>query len=789
MCHRMIKRSLFIQSYLFLMFYGLVSAQNPKRLDPYDIQYEPGVVLVKFEEKADVPLDKQGRLGKTALTGVQQVFSKYNIEQGERLFPQAKKGERLGKVRTFSGDEHEAGSLYNIFKLRFDAKHDAKLVAEELAKQQGVVYAEPDYIFYALEGAAEGPIASGKGGKSAGTMSTIPNDPLYGNQWYLPAVKAPEAWDITTGDTTQIIAIIDTGVDWDHPDLDDNIWRNWDEVAGNGLDDDGNGKVDDIRGWDFVNSDNNPNDDNSHGTHVAGIAAAEGNNGVGICGVAWNAKIMPVKMLQSSGSGSSSDLALAINYAANNGATVINMSLGSYAESMTVKTALENAYSTAVLVAAAGNDALYLVQEGVPSGNMFPACYSFVLGIQATTQAGTLAGFSNIDPSGPFEYLNEWGHNYEMKAPGVSIYSTFPNGGYHSLNGTSMASPVVAGAVALMKNYNPTQSTEQIFARLLQGANNGILDIDNSLDFVLVPDLHYVSYTLLDTLTGCDDDGVADAGETIELYLTVKNAGGFADSVWSKLRLGQFEDPSVANITDSTSQIGDISAYATLTGASNPFRIEINSDVANNRDIAFEYEIGAANHSSFTGELIINVQNGIELSGVYEGSLHLTPHRYYIVTGNTVFDSLIIDPGTILRINPDASIFISSYICANGTPDSMITFTHNGTGFWDQMKKVSGMPMNFKYCIFEYMKGGIKDASTIEDCIFRYNDAEVLFYPNAQIKRNIFIENDSYYISWGLSGLFEHNIVVGNDTRSQPPIVSTNPAYLNKVIPQENCTN
>ena len=778
-------------SLLAFLFVPFASAQNPKRLDPYDIQYEPGVVLVKFEEKADVPLDKQGRLGKTALTGVQQVFSKYNIEQGERLFPQAKKGERLGKVRTFSGDAHEAGSLYNIFKMRFDTKHDAKVVAEELAKQQGVVYAEPDYYFYALEGAADGPIASnpsplasGKGGKSAGIMSTVPNDPLYGNQWYLPAVKAPEAWDITTGDTTQIIAIIDTGVDWDHPDLDDNIWRNWDEVAGNGTDDDGNGKVDDIRGWDFVNNDNNPNDDNSHGTHVAGIAAAEGNNGVGVCGVAWNAKIMPVKMLQSSGYGSSSNLALGINYAANNGATVINMSLGSYGESITVKTALENAYSTAVLVAAAGNDGYKLDPPFPPWPPYFPsypACYSFVIGVEATNQSGTRASFSNLDPSGPSVAGNNYGHNYEIKAPGVSMHSTFPNGNYSNLNGTSMASPVVAGAVALMKEYNPTQSTEQIFARLIQGANNGILDIDNSLDFVLVPDLHYVSYTLLDTLPGCDEDGVADAGETIEMYLTVKNAGGFADSVWSKLRLGQFEDPSVAIITDSTSQIGDISAYATLTGSSNPFLIEIDSDVTNNRDIVFEYEIGAANQSSFTGQLILNVQNGVELGGLIDSNMTLTSQYNYIVTQHLIVnsnDTLIIKPGTIIKIDNGKNISIWGTIIAEGKPDSLIEFIPRQENFGGFEIKNG----RFKYCrIANIYKDGWGISATsgniiFENCVFENNRASwslfsVANFENVSIRKCNFINNPSELCQYQSQKLkLENSNIINNSCSYTAPV-------------------
>jgi len=154
-------------------------------------------------------------------------------------------------------------------------------------------------------------------------MNTYPNDALYqsGEQWYIDAVNAPAAWDSVTCDTSQIIGIIDTGVDWDHPDLDGNIWKNWGEIPDNGLDDDGNGFIDDVRGWDFTSNSNDPDDDNGHGTHVAGVVAAETNNYVGISGIAWNARIMPIKVLTGTGSGNTAWLASAIYYAANNGAT------------------------------------------------------------------------------------------------------------------------------------------------------------------------------------------------------------------------------------------------------------------------------------------------------------------------------------------------------------------------------------------------------------------------------------------------------------------------------------
>ncbi|MFH0990032.1 MAG: S8 family serine peptidase [bacterium] len=525
-----------------LVLFGFVVpsiGQKIVRMDPYEIKYEQSVVLVKFKENVELSITKEGRLGKIAVTKIQEMLTKYSIDKGESLFPLAKRGERLGKVRSFSGEEREAKSLYNIFRFHFDAKHDAKVVAEDLSRQEGVIYAEPDYIFSALD--------------------TIPNDPLYGQQWYLPVINAPAAWDSTKSDTTQIIGIIDTGVDWNHPDLVEKININWAEYNGiAGVDDDGNGYVDDIRGWDFINNDNNPTDDNSHGTHVAGIAAAETNNSIGIAGVSWGAKILPVKVLQSTGYGSSSVVAQGVDYARRRGATLINLSLGSYTESLTLKTALESAYSTAVLVAAAGNDGKPI--EGLFAAPMFPACYGWVIGVEATKQTydekyGWRASFSNYDPSGPIAYANSYGYNYELKAPGVSVFSTLPNGQYGILSGTSMAAPMVSGAVALLKNQKPSISHELLLGNLINAMGN-TLDIYATMNQTPVPDLRYISYTLVDTLAGCDRDGRPDAGETVQLWLTVKNVWGQADSVWSKLRLDPLEDPAVATVIDSNCFMG-----------------------------------------------------------------------------------------------------------------------------------------------------------------------------------------------------------------------------------------
>ena len=230
-----------------------------------------------------------------------------------------------------------------------------------------------------------------------------------------------------------MIAVIDTGVDYTHPDLAANMWVNTREIPGNGRDDDGNGFVDDIHGVAVVSDSRshsgNPADDHGHGTHVAGIAAASADNDIGGVGIAYNAKIMAIKAFQYSGVGASTDIAEAIYYAVENGADIINMSFGSYSESSLVKDALQVAFGTSVLVADAGNDGRGNLScppwEIPPPANMYPAAYNWVLSVMASQQVPTQATgwrspFSNKD------CLPNDAHEYELLAPGSAVYSTLP---------------------------------------------------------------------------------------------------------------------------------------------------------------------------------------------------------------------------------------------------------------------------------------------------------------------------------------------------------------------------
>jgi subtilisin family serine protease len=296
----------------------------------------------------------------------------------------------------------------------------------------------------------------------AGALNQSPfaDVPTFGgaNDWGVNLVNAPEAW--ASGYTGQgiVVAVLDTGVDRNHADLAGNIWTNAGEIANDGLDNDGNGYVDDVYGWNFANGNNNTLDVNSHGTHVAGTIAGL-NNGVGVTGVAYNSRIMPVKVLSDSGSGSYSGVAQGIRYAVDNGADVINMSLGGGSTDSAVQSALQYASSRGVIVVmAAGNEGA--AQPGYPASS----ATSWGLAVGAVDSSNQMASFSN-----------RAGSNSSMSyvtAPGVQVYSTLPNGGYGFLSGTSMAAPHVAGVVALMLSANPNLTDAQVRQIITTTAGN-----------------------------------------------------------------------------------------------------------------------------------------------------------------------------------------------------------------------------------------------------------------------------------------------------------------------------
>lgn len=281
------------------------------------------------------------------------------------------------------------------------------------------------------------------------------NDPSLSSQYALTTTGVTAAWGRTTGTKATIVAVIDTGIDYAHPDLATNMWVDPGEIPGNGRDDDGDGYVDDVYGYDFANNDGDPMDDGSHGTHVAGIVGAVGNNGVGVAGVDPNTRLMALKFIKGNGEGYTSDAVRALDYAVAHGARVANASWGGGDYDATLAAALGRARAAGVIVVgAAGNDSKN--DDATP---FYPGSYATqfdnVVAVAATDSNDNLAGFSNYGAA-----------SVTLAAPGVNVLSTLPNGRYGNLSGTSMATPFVTGAIALLWDANPTLTYRQVIDKL-----------------------------------------------------------------------------------------------------------------------------------------------------------------------------------------------------------------------------------------------------------------------------------------------------------------------------------
>lgn len=291
--------------------------------------------------------------------------------------------------------------------------------------------------------------------------AAIANDPGTASQWSLAAASATQAWDVTTGSRNVVVAVLDSGIDLTHPDLVGNLWTNPGEVAGNGLDDDNNGFVDDIHGWNFDTNNANLQDGYGHGTHVAGIIGATGNNGTGVTGLNWSVSIMTLRFQDDLGVGYAGDAIRAINYATmmrrDHGVNVVVINAswgGSTGYSSLLETAIRDAGSVGItFVAAAGNGGADSdVAPRYPGGYDLPN----VIAVGASDSTGTLAGFSNYGAT-----------SVDLVAPGTSIYSTLPRGQYGWLAGTSQAAPHVSGTVALLAAAKPGIPVAEVRSAIL----------------------------------------------------------------------------------------------------------------------------------------------------------------------------------------------------------------------------------------------------------------------------------------------------------------------------------
>jgi thermitase len=417
----------------------------------------------KYKVNQTKPLFKNFKTDRLKLTSLREDKDRFPLNKDKCILERLKRAPKTAKIP-------DLGSIYKI-RLDCESVQSVEETLTEYRNNPDVEYAELNYIIYA---------------------NSIPNDPFFADQWSLGKIAAQEAWDIYTGSSKTIVAVLDTGVDYNHRDLQDNMWKNEAEFNGSaGIDDDENGYIDDIYGYNFIYNNGDPMDDNGHGTFCSGIIAAKGNNDFDITGICWNTRIMPLKIMGMLEDGSTSDAALAIYYAVENGADVISNSWSMPNESKLLKDAIDYAYSQGVIiVSSAGNDGINTPQ--------YPASYPNVISVAATDSDDQRCQCSNY---------GDW---VDIAAPGIDILSLgidgtlsgISNDRYTTiLSGTSAACPHIAGACALLLSANSLMTFEQVYDVLTRTANpispgicrsNGRVNLSKAMHAV-VPSRGYIS--------------------------------------------------------------------------------------------------------------------------------------------------------------------------------------------------------------------------------------------------------------------------------------------------------
>ena len=649
----MLPRRAFVASALCLTFFLLAvfhfhagSAAQSRALSslaktaPAPLRYRPGRVLIKFKAPVSNAAHDQrasALLRAHALGEMKPLFERVDDQS---LATSA----RLG--------------LHRIFIAQAPPQTDILALAAALQQDPSVEYAEPDYLM-PLESASDIPPLRGargvslvtsrannwdenaahnhtplKGGiendsktptppliRPQGGNSLAPNDSLYPQQQFLEQVKAPAAWDITRGDSSVIIAIIDSGTEWQHPDLAANIWSNATEII-DGADNDNNGFVDDVRGWDFVDDvtdamqgedndtpDNDPSDFVSHGTGVSGVAAAVTNNARGIAALSWNVKIMPLRVgwLRNDFEGvvSTAFSAAAFVYAADNGAHVANLSAGS---SRVVADAAQYAFQKGVVITSAAGNATNEEAFGL---NLAP----FAITVAAVNDRDEIASYSSY---GDWVKVCAPGGDIKKRRPG--ILTTTLNGNYIEQQGTSFAAPLVASLAALVKSQHREWSPAQVAFQIVETAD--AIDALNP-DYVqgkLGRGRINAQRALTETVTALPEilpgkahvqdnaNQILDAGETVELRLDLQNVWGDAVNLNAQLST---EDYAI-NILKNTASYGTLPGLSDLSrnvqnNANDPFIIAAHAEALPHR-VRFKLDLSAANgyQQSFTFYLTIS---------------------------------------------------------------------------------------------------------------------------------------------------------------------------------------
>ncbi|MDO4862675.1 MAG: S8 family serine peptidase [Ruminococcus sp.] len=664
----------------------------------------------RFRESADIAGNKiafsviesrtKGEETRYDLSGIYQKYRLYN----------------LNKVYETANDSYstEGAEAYEVFYEACTYSDDVWSIVDEMLEAENIISAEPVFIWNKA---------------SVGEPVEVSADE-FARETHYSLLETKTVWNSLKNSDTPgkgaVVAVIDTGVDYTHKDLAENIWVNSGEIPDNGIDDDGNGYVDDVHGINAVAGTGDPMDDHGHGTHVAGVIAMSAGNGGGV-GLAYGAQIMCIKAGSADGTFASSDIARAVKYAVDNGADVINMSFGGEERSSVVEAALNDAADYAVLIASAGNDGLP-TSEAYENGyknckDVYPAGYNNVIGVMASDNEDKLARFSNWD------YITGKGCEYEMTAPGVDIYSTLPDGRYAIWSGTSMASSCVAAAAALIRSEHPQKNkydSKYITGQLINASTS---KATAEPEIVTLPAITTESVTTTSTTTAttkpaaplgnADVDGNAGisqedftymlkaivGAETLESGKGDVNNDGKVDmyDALSVLRLCSDPDSADAIISEPTAndekiefdiptvdivEDGDITNYTftyntdrIFKGVSGQLKFndrnysgefkEINLISSSSSDIIYEFNpnngkfVAYSANNDMSGNLTISAYDGEE--GAY--SVDLRSLKFYDENGKEFKDFDLGDFTPVMTFTPDRSV-----VAAAGTPTSVAVY-------------------------------------------------------------------------------------------------------------------
>ncbi len=610
-------------------------------------EFVEGELLVSFKSEIADALNRRAKVSELATgnSALDVLNAEFGVREIQALF-RAPQGEKLPR------------RLARIFKIELGKGQDVLFAAERFAADSNVEFAEPNYLAHAL---------------------ITPNDPEFvqNQQWGLTKISAPAAWDRSTGSPSVTIAIIDSGMDLNHPDLAPKRWLNSGDPTINGIDEDHNGLTDDVNGWNFIGNNNNPTDDNGHGTLVAGIAGAATFNNLGIAGMCWQCPLMTVKVANAAGTANYSDMATGILYAAQKGARVINVSLGGTADSQTLHTAIQSALnlpSNPVIIAGAGNansEALF-----------YPAAYDEVLAVAGTDENDARVSTSN------------YGSWVDVSAPGQNIRTTASGNAYATSSGTSLAAPFAAGLAGLLRSQNSGWSEGLVRSHIIQTIDNidaqnpsyigklgsGRINAAKALNTAPRPQLVMTNYSVNGIA-----QGKPNPGSNFPLKISIKNTWADASGVVGTLTT---TDPLVQPNAQGQN-FGTILNGKTIENPA-PFTLFVHQSAGYNHVIPLKLRLTDNLGRTFDFNFNITTRSSDEPIGPVTLTTNTTwtNDKIYIVNGNIAVTNgatLTIQPGTTIKFNGNYKLWIQGKLIANGTAAQPIVFKSNTNGNWDQI--------------------------------------------------------------------------------------------------------